>query len=90
MCDIKRCYVFAVKTSGEDVLELAHGRCGRPIVLNTTMENEINEFLTKLRHAGGIVNRSIVIASAKGVVSVRDPTLLHENDGPLCLERGWE
>lgn len=43
--------------------------------------------MRKLRVAGGIVNRSITIAGAQGIVNFHDPSLLVQNGGVLELSR---
>ena len=52
-------------------------------------DKDVASYNKRLREAGGIVNRSIVIAAAKGIVSYKNPALLKEHGGPLSLERSW-
>ena len=47
----------------------------------------VNKF--KLRLAGGIVNRAIVIAAANGIVEYHNPALLHTHGGPVVLGKKW-
>ena len=42
-----------------------------------------------MRLAGGIVNRAIVIAAAKGIVEHNNPSLLCEHGGPIELGKKW-
>ena len=46
---------------------------------------EVAKYVGSLRVAGGIVNRSIVIAAAKGIVSHGNPSLLKEHGGPINI-----
>lgn len=42
-----------------------------------------------MRKAGGIVNRSIVIAAARGIVSHWNPSLLIDHGGSIDIGRKW-
>ena len=69
---------------------LPHGNRGRPLMLGN-LDVQVHTLLHKLREAGGVVNRNIVIAIATGVVKHYDPTLLvehggHVNVGPKYAE----
>ena len=46
-------------------------------------------YVRKLRAAGTPVNRSIVIAAARGMVMHHSPSLLPEHGGNLELGRKW-
>ena len=49
----------------------------------------VQEYIRKLRLAGGIVNRAIVIAAATGIVEYHNPALLHTHGGPVVLGKKW-
>ena len=38
---------------------------------------------------GGVLNKSIVIAAAKGIVKHLDPSRLHEHSGSIVLDQSW-
>ena len=61
---------------------------GHPLLLGS-YDQEVANYLKSLRIAGGIVNRSIVIAAARGIVSHRNPGLLKEHGGSIDLGRKW-
>lgn len=52
-------------------------------------EPEVIEYIHKLREAGSVVNRPIVIAGAKGIIEFKNRSLLVENGGQLKLDRSW-
>jgi len=85
---MKNRYISAVKLHGEDVAVLPHLNRGRPTILGDDLEALLKEYITKLTLAGGAVNRSIVIASAKGILACKKPMLLPENGGSVHLEVG--
>lgn len=82
-------YVAAVKAHGDTVATLPHCSRGRPTILGDQNEALLKDYIMKLRSAGGTVNRSIVIAAAKGILGCKNPTLLPENGGHVHLDRGW-
>ena len=57
---------------------------GRPLMLRD-YDQDVSNYIKSLREAGGIVNRSIVVAAAKGILSHKNPGLLKEHGGPICL-----
>ena len=61
---------------------------GRPLLLGE-LDAKVQEYIRKLRLAGGIVTSSIVIASAKGIVYHYNKALLPEHGGNLILSRKW-
>ena len=70
------------------VQELAHGARGKPTKLGD-LDKKVQAYIGKLRAAGTPVNRSIVIAAAKGMVMYHCPSLLPEHGGNLELGRKW-
>lgn len=76
---IKKQYVEAFKQAKADVKTLPHGNRGRPLKLGD-FDASVQTYIRKLRIAGGIVNRTIVIAAAKGIVKSHDPSLLNSFD----------
>lgn len=61
---------------------------GRPLLLGQ-LDDKVKDYITNIRRAGGIVNRGIVIAAARGVVKHHDRTRLVEYGGSLDLTRTW-
>ena len=85
--DFKKAYCSALsKTkSDEPVTRLEHGLRGRPLLLGD-LDSKVQQYLRKLRLAGGIVNRAIVIAAATGY---NNPALLRAHGGPIELGKKW-
>ena len=79
---LKKTYLKALKTSTSTtgVTELHHGNRERPLKLGN-LDNHLQVYIKKLREAGGIVTRPIVVAIARGIVQHYDPFLLLENGG---------
>jgi hypothetical protein len=86
---LKTCYLNALKSTGnESVSTLEHGNRGRPLHLGA-IDRDVIDYVKKLRAAGGIVNKSIIIAAATGIVKHKRPSLLRENGGGIEIGRGW-
>lgn len=74
--------------SAEPITRLEHGLRGRPLLLGD-LDANFQEYVRKLRLAGGIVTRAIVIAAATGIVEYNNPALLHTHGGPVVLGKKW-
>ena len=83
-------YLSELKTrkENEPMTSLPHKLRGKPLKLGS-MGKTVQSYITKLRSAGANVNRSIAIATAKGVVKAQNPSLLTENGGSMDLGRKW-
>ena len=57
---------------------------GRPLLLGS-LDTNVQEYIRKLRFAGGIVNRANVIAAAIGIVQHNNPAMLRAHGGPAEL-----
>ncbi len=73
----------------QDVKVLQPAPRGRPTLLPKQVDTMVQDHIRKLRLAGGIVNRKIAIATAKGLVHHHNRTLLQENGGYICLGKSW-
>ena len=87
---MKKAYYAALKNKkdGELVIRLEHGLQGWPLLLGD-LDAHVQEYMGKLRLAGGIVKRAIVIAAATGVVQHNNPTILCSHGGSLELGKKW-
>ena len=72
-----------------DITSLPHAALGRPLLVGNELDAEIAKYIGGLRLAGGIVNRSIVVAGAKGIIAHKNPALLREHGGPLDIGVKW-
>lgn len=73
---------------GKPVTKLEHGLWGRPLLLGD-LDSEVQQYMRKFQLAGGIVNRTTVIAAATGIA------LLRVHGGPIQLAKNglilfWE
>ena len=64
-------------------------RQGRPLLLGEKLDETIQGFIRETRKAGGVINTSVVVAMAMGIVSAKDPSLLHEKGGHLVITSSW-
>ena len=64
---------------------MPHASLGRLLLLGKELDGKIAEYIHALRLAGGIVNRSIVHAVAKGIVAHTNPSQLQEHGGHLQI-----
>ena len=71
------------------VVELVEKKRGRPSTLPEEISREVMEYIRAIRDGGGVVNTSIVIAAALGMVKRRRPSLLECNGGYVTLKKSW-
>uniref|UniRef100_A0A1X7V510 Uncharacterized protein n=1 Tax=Amphimedon queenslandica TaxID=400682 RepID=A0A1X7V510_AMPQE len=85
------CELGKKKRAREELIvsELKPAKRGRPFLLGESIDNKIQQYLTKLRECGSVVSTAITIAGAKGIVLKIDKTQLVENGGHLNLTRAW-
>ncbi len=77
------------KVDYSDVKALQPAPRGRPTLLPKDLDAMVQQHIKKLRQAGGIVNQKIAIATARGLVTHHDRTLLQENGGHISLGKSW-
>ena len=72
-------------------MKLPSKRRGRPCLLGEKIDIEVQTILRAMRDNGAVVNTSIAIATATGVVRKRDKSLLKENGDSLeqMLTKNW-
>ena len=46
---------------------------GRPLLVGTVLDKAIQDYINALRSAGGVVNTSIILAAAEGIIGARYP-----------------
>ena len=52
-------------------------RQGRPLLVGQKLDETIQDFIRETRKAGGVINTSVVVAMAMGIITSKDPTLLN-------------
>ena len=88
--NMKKAYLVRLKEENDpdNITSLPHGARGRPLMLRGH-DSDVASYVKSLRIVGGIVNRSIVIAAAKGILSHKNPGLLREHGGPIDIGKSW-
>ena len=72
----------------EEIQELPPSKRGRPL-LDEVLDDNVCKPLKALREAGSVVNRTIVIATAKGIVGHLKSGDLAEHGGHVNLTKAW-
>ena len=80
--------VLKIEKDPDIIQSLPHAARGRPLMLRE-YDKDVTHYIKSLREAGGIVNRSIIIAATTGIVSHKNSGLLKEHGGPIDLGRSW-
>ena len=58
-------------------------RAGRPLLLGKNLDLLVKAYITALRKAGGVVNTSVVICAAQGIIAAKNHVLLAEHGGHI-------
>ncbi len=69
--------------------DMANNPRGRPLLLGDALDKQVQEMIRSIREAGGVINQTIVLSIARGIVSSHDRSLLKEHGGPIDLSRTW-
>lgn len=69
--------------------ELPMKKRGRPFLLGEKLNQQVKQYMTTLRENGAVINTSIVVACAVGVVKSEDHNLLASNGGYISLTKNW-
>ncbi|VDI04793.1 Hypothetical predicted protein [Mytilus galloprovincialis] len=76
------------KTPEKKIVELSRSPKGRPKLLGK-YDEEVVDYVKKLRATGAIVNKQILIACATGILEHKCRSMLQENGGHIALHRSW-
>ena len=60
---------------------------GHPLLLGSTLDDQVKEYVTALRATAGVVNTAIVLAAAEGIVAASERSLLRQHGGSLVLTK---
>ena len=71
------------------ITELETKPRGRPVLLGEQLDSLVKQFITNLRTAGGVVNTTVVIGAAEGIISYRDVSKLSSHGGHIDLTKSW-
>ena len=62
---------------------------GRPLLLGQILDTAIQDYIKALCTMGAVVNTSIVMAAAEGIVASRDRSLLIQYGGHIQITKTW-
>ena len=71
------------------VQELPNKKVGRPLMTGEEIDKQVQHYLTDLRKKGCIINTSVTIAVAEGILLNKDANLLAANGGGIHLTKDW-
>ena len=78
--------------AGDEVLSIEQfpvTEKGRPLLLGQDLDRQVRAYLTSLCDVGSIVNTSIAIAAATGIIRRNNSNLLMVNGGHIILTKHW-
>ena len=89
-------YLSELKTKrkskeGEDAVveKLVEKKQGRPFLLGEELDKQVQAYLSDFRKGAMVVNTTIAIGCAQGLVKHYDCNLLECNGGPIVLTKSW-
>ena len=59
------------------------------MLLGKNLDEQVQEYILKLREYGCVVNATLVIATTRGLGRIIDHTCLSESGGPATLSVSW-
>ena len=62
---------------------------GRPLMLGEQLDAAVQDYIQGMRTVGGVVNTTIVLAAAEGIITARDQSLLVQNGSHIKLTKSW-
>ena len=62
---------------------------GRPLLLGKDLDICVQDCINALRKVGGVVNTTIAMAAANGIIAARNPALLVQHWGHLEITKAW-
>ena len=62
---------------------------GRPTLISEEIDQKVMIMIKKMRESGAVINYSIIMTVATGIIIANDRTLLKENGGTITLGIKW-
>ena len=72
-----------------EVKELPPKKRGRPLLLGAELDARVQLYVKEMRKNGVVINTSVVMAAAEGIVMHHDANLLAKNGGPIVITKHW-
>ena len=66
-----------------------HRRKGRPDLLDEKFLVKVEDVVTGVRMAGGVISRKMVVAIGTGVIKANCPSKRKDFGGLIALTEGW-
>eukprot|EP00058_Branchiostoma_floridae_P006720 XP_002592208.1 hypothetical protein BRAFLDRAFT_84636 [Branchiostoma floridae] len=86
---IKKAFQKEIARQGtNDIASFPHKNVGRPLMLGD-IDEVVQVFVRSTRDAGGVVNRAVIMSTAKGIIMRRDRSLLKEYGGHIEITKAW-
>ena len=63
---------------------------GRPLLLSESIDKQVQAYVKNSREQGCIVNTTLVIAAARGILKKCDPSLAKSNENGEMLTKSWQ
>ena len=88
---VKKLEELSKNTNGSPVVlkALPTKARGRPLLLGPDLDSAVKEYVESTRKVGGVVNTTLVMAGAEGIVAARDRSLLVANGGHIEITKAW-
>lgn len=71
------------------IKELKTKKRGRLCLLGKELDRQLQEYIKSLREAKAVINTTIVIATAEGIVKCYNSDLLESNGGHIRCTKHW-
>ena len=72
-----------------EVKELTPKKRGRLLLLGAELDAKVQQYIKEMRKNGVVINTSVVMAAAEGIVMHHDANLLAKNEGPIVISKHW-
>ena len=77
------------RKAGSVINELPGKKRGHPLLLGPELDMLLTEYIKKLRESKAVINSSIFVSAAIGIVKSKDSNLLRCNGGHIEVSRAW-
>ena len=64
-------------------------KCGRPLLLSESIDKQVQAYVKNSQEQGCIVNSTLVIAAARGILKKFDSSLAKSNENGEMLTKSW-
>ena len=73
----------------EEIEALPPSKRGRPLILGERLDQAVIQHLQAIRDEGGVINSTIVMATARGILKDQNSGLLAEHGGSVNITKTW-